>query len=203
MRQPRIVGLGGSLKEPSSSLSALEAALAACREAGAETEILRIGSLDLPLYAPGIEPTADAVRLAESAAAADGLIWSSPLYHGSISGSFKNAVDWLQLIADRDPPYLSGKPIGLIATAGGVQGLQAVNTMDFVVRALRGWSVPLVIPVARASQAFARDGTITDPAVAEQLRSLGVEVVRAARQLADRGSCDYAQHRSGADSLDI
>jgi len=27
------------------------------------------------------------------------------MYHGTISGSFKNALDWLQLLADRDPRF--------------------------------------------------------------------------------------------------
>jgi FMN reductase len=78
------------------------------------------------------------------------MIWSSPTYHGSVSGSFKNALDWLILLAERDPPYLTNKPVGLVTTAGGVQGLQAINSMEFVVRALRGWSVPLVQPVAQS-----------------------------------------------------
>ena len=76
------------------------------------------------------------------------------MYHGTVSGSFKNALDWLQLLSDRDPPFLTTKVEGLIGTAGGVQGLQAVNTMEFAVRALRGWAVPLVIPVARVWEAF-------------------------------------------------
>jgi FMN reductase len=49
--------------------------------------------------------------------------------------SFKNALDWLKLLGDRNPPYLTDKVVGLISTAGGEQGLQAVNTMEFVVRA--------------------------------------------------------------------
>jgi NAD(P)H-dependent FMN reductase len=28
------------------------------------------------------------------------MIWSSPTYHGSVSGSFKNALDWLILLAE-------------------------------------------------------------------------------------------------------
>jgi hypothetical protein len=48
----------------------------------------------------------------------------------------KNALDWLKLLGDRDPPYLTDKVVGLISTAGGVQALQAVNAMEFVVRAL-------------------------------------------------------------------
>ena len=51
-----------------------------------------------------------------------------------MSGAFKNALDWLILLAENDPPYLANKPIGLVTTAGGVQGLQAINTMDFIAR---------------------------------------------------------------------
>jgi FMN reductase len=66
------------------------------------------------------------------------MIWSSPMYNGTISGFFKNALDWLKVLGDRKPPYLTDKVVGLIRTAGGGQGLKAVNTMEFVVRALRG-----------------------------------------------------------------
>ena len=123
------------------------------------------------------------------------MIWSSPTYHGSVSGSFKNALDWLILLVERDPPYLTNKPIGLVTTAGGVQGLQAINSMEFIVRALRGWSVPLVQPVAQSWRSFDRDGRLADDAVADQLRALGAEVVRAARQFRAEGTCDYAYTR--------
>ena len=113
------------------------------------------------------------------------------MYHGTISGSFKNCLDWLQLLGDRDPPYLTNKVIGLISTAGGVQGLQAINTMEFVVRALRGWAVPMVLPIPAAWRIF-EDGRVIDAAVERQLHALGPEVVRAARQFATEGTCDYA-----------
>jgi FMN reductase len=73
-----------------------------------------------------------------------------------------------------------------------VQGLQAVNTMDFIARSLRGWSVPLVLPVSQSWQSFDPDGNLKDEAVAAQLRKLGAEVVRAARQFQADGTCDYA-----------
>jgi len=101
----------------------------------------------------------------------------------------------LQILADRDPPYLTDKVIGLICTAGGVHGLQAVNTMEFAVRALRGWAVPMVQPIPRAWEIFNADGSVRDPVVADQLRALGREVVRAARQLAASGECDYSSAR--------
>ncbi|MGW5304115.1 NADPH-dependent FMN reductase [Streptomyces griseoluteus] len=198
-RPPLVVGMGGSLRTPSTSLTALRVAVEGAAEAGADTEVLDLKRLDLPFYTSvGAVPTS-ARRLADTAQAADALLWSSPTYHGSVSGAFKNAVDWLALLADHDPPYLSNKPVGMLTTAGGVQGLQAINAMEFIVRSLRGWAVPLVFAVPRSSRVFAGDGRLTDRAVADQLRGLGAEVTRAALQFRAEGRCDYAQERpSGA-----
>src|SRR5206468_6789228 len=118
-------------------------------------------------------PTETASRLIESCHAADGMIWSSPMYQGTLSGAFKNALDWLHLLGDRDPPFLHDKVIGLISAAGGTQGLQAINTMEFAVRALRGWAVPYVVPVASAARVFDRAGQIQDKGVELQLKTLG------------------------------
>lgn len=179
----QVVGIGGSLAAGSSSLAALKIALDGAAAAGASTELFDIRALALPMYSPEVKDVPESVqRLCNSVHEADGLIWSSPLYHGTISGSFKNALDWLQLLSDRQPPNLTDKVVGLISTAGGTQGLQAVNTMEFVVRALRGWAVPLVIPIAQAWGAFDPDGFARDPKIEEQLRTLGGEVARAARQ---------------------
>jgi FMN reductase len=176
----KVVGLGGSLAAPSSSLAALGVALDGAAESGAVIELLDIRELDLPMYVPGLSAPESVLRLCDAVHESDGMLWSSPLYHGTISGAFKNALDWLQLLSDREPAYLTDKVIGLISTAGGTQGLQAVNTMEFVVRALRGWAVPLVIPVAQAWRVFDEEGHALDEKIAEQLRALGREVARAA-----------------------
>jgi len=179
-----IAALGGSLAQQSTSLAALRVALEGASEAGARTELFDIRELDLPMYVPDSSdvPTA-ARRLCESVYACDGMLWSSPLYHGTISGSFKNALDWLQLLGDRQPAYLTDKVVGLISTAGGTQGLQAVNTMEFIVRALRGWAVPLVIPIPQAWRVF-QQGHVLNDGIAGQLRTLGGEVARAAEHFA-------------------
>ena len=180
----KIVALGGSLAPQSTSLAAVRVALDGAAQAGADVELFDIGQLDLPMYAPNATHKPDAaLRLCEAVYSCDGMLWSSPLYHGTISGSFKNALDWLQLLGDRKPAYLTDKVVGLISTAGGTQGLQAVNTMEFVVRALRGWAVPLVVPVPQAWRII-QQGEILDDAVAQQLRALGGEVARAAGRFA-------------------
>jgi FMN reductase len=186
--------LGGSLGEHSTSLAALKIALRGAAEAGAETRLFDVKRLDLPMYRPQETDIPDrAHEFCDTMYGAHGILWSSPLYHGTVSGAFKNALDWLHLLISRDPPYLADKVIGLISTAGGVQALQAVNTMEFAVRALRGWAVPMVLPIPRAWAEFDDQDHPTDPAITEQLRALGREVVRAARQMSDHGYCDYSE----------
>ena len=102
--QLRIVGLGGSLAQHSTGLAALRIALEGAAEAGATTELLDIKELSLPIYDPATKkPPESVVKLCEVIHQADGLIWSSPMYNGTISGSFKNALDWLILLRDRHP----------------------------------------------------------------------------------------------------
>lgn len=179
-----ILGLGGSTTAPSTSVAALRVALAGAEAAGATTSLLDLSALDLPMYRHAGEPPAVAVQLVEAVTAADGLIWSSPLYHGAMSGLLKNALDWLELLDKRVPPYLADKPVGLVATAGGMQALQAINNMEQVVRALRGHTVPLVGPINRAWQVFDDQGAVKDPKVERMLRGVGEEVVRVARKFA-------------------
>jgi FMN reductase len=129
----------------------------------------------------------------EACYGANGMLWSSPMYQGTISGAFKNALDWLHALGSREPPFLHDQVIGLISAAGGTQGLQAINTMEFAVRALRGWAVPYVVPVASAYRVFDSEGRLTDESVELQLRTLGAEVVRVAIRFADDSTAQRAR----------
>jgi FMN reductase len=188
-----VVGLGGSLGETSRSRAALVVALDGAAAAGAKVELLDLRKLDLPMYSPDLEADPPAVvrTLLEACYGADGMLWSSPMYNGSVSGSFKNAIDWLHMLGSREPAYLHDEVIGLISAAGGTQGLQVVNTMEFSVRSLRGWAVPYVVPVPQATRVFADSGAVQDELVEQQLRLLGEEVVR----VAERFARDPALHR--------
>jgi FMN reductase len=197
-----IVGLGGSMAKVSRSRAALLLALEGAASAGAETALLDIRELNLPMYNPDEDaPTEAAMRLIESCHAADGMIWASPMYQGTVSGALKNALDWLHVLRDRDPPFLHDKVIGLVSAAGGTQGLQAINTMEFSVRALRGWAVPYVVPVATSAHVFHADGRVREPAIALQLKTLGIEVVRVSQKFSSNGSlhrqveCEQAAER--------
>jgi FMN reductase len=179
-------------------------ALEGAEHAGGTTRLLDLRTLDLPMFDPDEEAGAAALQLMEECYGADGLIWSSPLYQGTISGAFKNALDWLHDLGRREPPFLHDKVIGLVSASGGTHGLQAINTMEFSVRALRGWAVPYVVPVASAWRLFGSDGRIKDEAIRTQLQTLGSEVVRVAGRFADdamlhrQAECTEAAERVAA-----
>lgn len=183
----KIVGLGGSLSSTSRSRAALVTALGGAEEAGAETELLDLRTLGLSLFNPDAEPDPRTLKMVETLETADGLLWSSPLYQGSVAGSFKNALDWLHLPSGS--VYLTDKAIGLISVSGGTQGLQAINAMEFSVRALRAWAVPYVVPVPAA--AFDQDDEVQDTGVERQLKTLGGEVVRLAAHFAEEEEPDH------------
>ncbi len=93
VRRVRAAGLGGSLRAASTSLTALKAALEGTAAAGAEVQLIWVRDLGLPLYAAEHATPASAHEFADAVYRCDAMIWSSPTYHGSVSGSFKDALD--------------------------------------------------------------------------------------------------------------
>ena len=186
----KVVGVGGTLRENSASLGALRRALAAAGEAGAETELLDLRELDLPMYEPGralVEYGPGVGRLVEGLRGADALLISTAAYHGTLAGVTKNALDFAQFLSGGDHPYFDGKVVGLISTAGGEQaGANTTGALVNVVHSLRGVVAPLMVQVSKASQRANRSGDITDELYAKRLDSLGELVVDLAGRFAAR-----------------
>src|ERR687890_754284 len=180
-RKLHVVGIGGTLREGSTSLLALKEALRAAEEAGATTELLGLRGLDLPLYEPGkpLEGCGEKVKeVVEAMRGADAMLWSTAAYHGTLAGVTKNALDFAQFMGRDEKPYLQDKVVGLVATSGG--GMAAVNTINAmvnVVHALRGVAAPLSVPVTHPWKAFDDEGNVNDEGVARRLESLGKLVV--------------------------
>ena len=196
-RKLRVVGLGGTLREDSTCLRALGKALAAAKGAGAETELLDLKELDLPMYQPGRpleEYGPNVERLVEAMRGADAMLWSTAAYHGTLAGATKNALDFAQFLAKDERPYLKDRVVGLIATAGGgTAGVNTLEAMIHVAHALRAVAAPLSASIGRSREAFDEDGNPRDGAVEKRLERLGRLVVEMAAKLnPDAGAVDRA-----------
>ena len=190
----RILGLGGGLRVGSRSLVALKEALALAEDQGAETRLIDLNVVDLPLYrpdnatpeaygaaaAPAIQELLDAIRWA------DGYLWASPTYHGSLSGAIKNALDYVQFLVRDTPSFLYGKTVGIIGTgAGSIGVVNVVTQLTHVAHGLRAQVVPLAVPIIQAGKAI-EDGQIVDPMVRQRLQMLAEELVILSRIQAER-----------------
>ncbi|MBL8164076.1 MAG: NAD(P)H-dependent oxidoreductase [Anaerolineae bacterium] len=187
-QQPvHIVGIGGTLKNPSNSLRALRFALDAATSYGATIDLLDLRQLDLPMYDPDRELNdypPQVVRFVRALHRADGLLISTAAYHGTLAGVTKNALDYLEFLSDHPRPYLLNKPVGLIATAGGdLADVNSINALVHVVHSLRGLALPLSVPIHNASKAFDADGQIVNDKVRTRLSQLGKLVVETAEQM--------------------
>lgn len=172
-----VVGVGGTLRSGSSSEVALRIALDEAAAYGAEILCFSGEQLRLPLYEPHItERSAEAAALVAALRAADGVIISSPGYHGAVSGLVKNALDYAEDMARDARTYLDGVPVGCIGLGFGCQA--AVATMEMlrsISHALRGWATPYGCALQTTPGLFS-EGACSDPGVEEQLRRVGQQV---------------------------
>jgi NAD(P)H-dependent FMN reductase len=56
------------------------------------------------------------------------------MYNGTVSGAFKDAIDWLHVLGRREPPYLHDTVVGLISAAGATVEVQPRTLGAEVVR---------------------------------------------------------------------
>ena len=96
-------------------------------------------------------PPAAVGKMVEAFLQSDLQIWLTPLYHGGMTGAMKNCLDWLELTARQEKPYLTDKVVGLVCWADGGQAMQGINAMDAVAKALRAWVIPYSVPLVKNS----------------------------------------------------
>jgi FMN reductase len=183
---PRIVAIGGTVNPNSATELALQAALAAAREQGADVQLFGGAYLaTLPHYGSSAHTKGDGGEMVEAVRQADGILIAAPGYHGTISGLVKNALDYLEDLAKDERPYLDGRAVGLLATAYGDQAtMSTMQTLRSIVHALRGWPTPMGATVRTYPGLFSVDGECLDDRVRMQLDIVGRQVVQGARGLA-------------------
>jgi FMN reductase len=176
----RVLGIGGSTRRGSKSLTLLEAALAAAAAAGASVKLADARAMGLPIFDEDLAVDDYPPSLADLLAAvreADAYILCSPTYHGTVSGGVKNALDALNVLNDDEPSYFGGKPVALMALGGGAN---VVTAMQHATRALNGIVIPTVV-IAGGNAVL--DGEVTDESVQRRLGLMVEELLGLASRL--------------------
>jgi len=180
-RRKRVVGLGGTFRQASSSERIVRAVLAQCEAMGAQAAMFDGPSLArLPHFNPeNPERSAEEQALVEAVRGCDALVIGSPGYHGGYSGLVKNAIDLLEDLRTDTRVYFDGRPVGLVVTAAGWQACgTTLSALRDVVHAMRGWPTPVGVAVNSAEQRpFGPDGSVTDEGVARAIRAQAEQIM--------------------------
>jgi chromate reductase len=166
----KVLAIAGSLRRGSYNRLLLEEA--ARLADGLEIELYdRLG--EIPPYNEDLEadPPEPVVDLRDRIAAADGLLFATPEYNGSVSGVLKNAVDWASRPKERS--VLRNKPAAVVGASQGAFGAvwaQADLRKSLGIAGARVVEGEVAVP--HAHQRFDEAGRLTDPELREQLVEL-------------------------------
>jgi azobenzene reductase len=134
-----VLGVGSSLRELSYSTSGLKLLLDKAKSKMAETRLIDLRQTNLPMLYSTREDTEEIVQTTESVKWADAFVLATPDYHGSMSGSLKNFLDYFW-------SEFAGKTFGYIV-ASHEKGLTVMDQMRTAVRQCYGWSLPYGISI--------------------------------------------------------
>jgi azobenzene reductase len=141
MKSLNILGVSSSMREGSYGTKTLHIVLDAALKYEAKTRLLELRKMMMPLFNPdsSIQSNTKLQKITDDVNWADAFILVSPDYHGSISGSMKNFLDYYW-------EEFAGKMFGYICTSHE-KGLTVMDQMRTAVRQCYGWSLPYGISV--------------------------------------------------------
>jgi azobenzene reductase len=134
-----VLGVGSSMRQGSYSTTVLNMILDMAKGNGAETKLLDLRQTNLPMLYAAKDDTHEIVQATELVEWADAYILATPDYHGSMSGSLKNFLDYFW-------SEFAGKTFGYIV-ASHEKGLTVMDQMRTAVRQCYGWSIPYGVSI--------------------------------------------------------
>jgi NAD(P)H-dependent FMN reductase len=170
LREPVIALFSGSARKDSFNTKLAESAaqLLASSKYGAATKLLDLSSYELPLYDQDLEADgmpSGVMALKEDLSSADGWVYCSPEYNGSMTPLFVNAMTW----ASRGDPdgkmyatFQDKFAIVLSASPGAMGGMRSINPNRQLLMNLGVNVLPQSVAIGGAFKAFDESGNLKD-----------------------------------------
>lgn len=170
MKKLNILGVAGSMRKDSYGTKILKIVLDLASKYEAQISLLDLRKVNMPLYNPDLSIQSDTnmQKATDQVNWADAFILVSPDYHGSISGSMKNFLDYYW-------EEFAGKTFGYICTSHE-KGLTVMDQMRTAVRQCYGWSLPYGISV-NGSEDFNDEGEVINKLLNKRLKMLARDLV--------------------------
>lgn len=186
----KVLGISGSLRKGSYNTLLVKSVLAGAAAAGAETTLLDLRDLSLPVFDEDLEaagPVPEGVRrLKDALRAHHGLVIASPEYNSSVTAALKNAIDWATRPEPGQAPLscFNGKVAGLVAASpGALGGLRGLVHLRAILGNINVLVLPQQVAVPKAHEAFGEGGVLKDAAQRALVEAVGAAVCRTAGKL--------------------
>jgi NAD(P)H-dependent FMN reductase len=165
-----ILGVASSMRKESNSTRALKLILDIIKtNYDAEIQILDLRQTILPfLYYQEHDKKTEILTAEKMVKWADAFILATPDYHGSMSGSIKNFLDYFW-------SEFAGKLFGYICSSHE-KGLTVMDQMRTAVRQCYGWSMPYGISI-NGEKDFGSTGNVTNKVLLQRMKMLARDIV--------------------------
>eukprot|EP01134_Creolimax_fragrantissima_P005253 CFRG5253T1 len=176
--RPKILILYGSLRESSfSKKTAYECARLLERM---NCDVRVYNPRGLPVRDPTLEEMPKVLELRALSLWSEGHVWVSPEMHGTITGVFKNQIDWIPLNTGSVRPT-QGRTAAVFQVNGGSQSFNAVNELRKLSRWMRMPCTTNQSSIAKAWQEFDSDGRMKPSGFRERVVDVCEEFVKFTR----------------------
>ena len=192
---PRVLILYGSLRERSFSRFLAQEAERVLTAFGAEVRLFHADAL--PVFDRTSDDHPEVVRLREWSMWSEGHVWISPEQHGSMTGVFKNQLDWIPLSVGAIRPS-QGRTLAVMQVSGGSQSFNTVNQMRILGRWMRMVTIPNQSSVAKAWQEFDENGRMKPSSYRDRVVDVLEELFRFTiliRDRSDRLTTRYSEQK--------
>jgi FMN reductase len=194
-RTINVLGVAGSMRQDSYSTLGLRMVLEEAKKYYSESYLLELRDISLPLYDPSGPSSNDSSfnnsnnvleKITTALKWADALVLASPDYHGSMSGTLKNFLDYFW-------EDFAGKTFGYII-ASHEKGLTVADQMRTAVRQCYGWSMPYNISI-NGEKDFDSKGNLVNSALVKRIKMLARDLVTYGALIRRQFLQDVADHQ--------
>ena len=194
-RTINVLGVAGSMRQDSYSTLGLRMVLEEAKKYYSESYLLELRDINLPLYDPSGPSSNDPSfnnsnnvleKITTALKWADALVLASPDYHGSMSGTLKNFLDYFW-------EDFAGKTFGYII-ASHEKGLTVADQMRTAIRQCYGWSMPYNISIS-GDDDFDSKGDLVNSALSKRIKMLGRDLVTYGTLIRGQFLQDVADHK--------
>jgi FMN reductase len=183
------------MRQDSYSTLGLRMVLEEAKKYYSESYLLELRDINLPLYDPSGPSSNDPSfnnsnnvleKITIALKWADALVLASPDYHGSMSGTLKNFLDYFW-------EDFAGKTFGYII-ASHEKGLTVADQMRTAVRQCYGWSMPYNISI-NGEKDFDSKGNLVNSALVKRIKMLARDLVTYGALIRRQFLQDVADHQ--------